>query len=161
VFVEAYQAQPSFVFDGYTNLATNATSWPSPPSLLTGTNYFFVEYLFYDFTNFNFTTPVDTNLNPIASWSPTIYLYDTTTELFSVRNPLAVQITNTPPQTGGGNFQLGFQTVSGHMETVQMRTNLFLGSWVTVTNFVGNGSNYQLVVPVTNSPGKYFRVITQ
>jgi hypothetical protein len=74
---------------------------------------------------------------------------------------LAVQITNAPPQTSGGNFQLGFQTVPGRTETVQMRTNLFLGNWVDVTNFVGDGSSYQLSVPITNSPGKYFRVITQ
>lgn len=161
VFVEAYQELPSFAFDGYTNLATNATSWAPPTGLLTGTNYFYIQYGLYSFTGYSFTTPVDTNSNPIASWNPGFYLYSVDNSQFSVRNPLAVQITNAPPQTSGGNFQLGFQTVPGRTETVQMRTNLLTGTWVDVTNFVGDGSSYQLSVPITNSPGKYFRVITQ
>ena len=161
LFVEAYQVSPSFVFDGYTNLATNLTSWPSPPAFQTGTNIFFLEYGYFNLTNATFTMPVDTNMNPVASFGSSFYVYTDAQTQFSVRNPLAVQMSNSPPAANGGNFGLSFQTVAGHTETVQMRTNLFLGSWTNVTNFVGNGGGYNLSIPVTNSPGKYFRVITQ
>jgi hypothetical protein len=161
VFVEAYQTSPDFVFDGYTNLPVNATIWPSPPALITGTNLFYLQYAFYNFANFTFTTPVDGSLNPVADWEPNLYLYSTAASQFVVRSPLAVELDAAPPQVTGGNFQLGFQTVPGHTETVQMRTNLFTGQWIDVTNFVGDGTGYQLAVPITNSPDKFFRVITE
>ncbi len=161
VFIEAYQASPAFVFDGYTNLSATATSWPSPPSLLTGTNTCFLEYSYYNLTNAVFTTPVDTNNNPVTDWNPSFYVYAVASSQFSVRDPLAVQMSNSPPAANGGNFALSFQTIPGHTEIVQMRTNLLLGNWVDVTNFVGDGSGFNLSVPITNAPGKYFRVITQ
>lgn len=161
LFVEAYQTSPTFAYDGYTSLPASSTNWPSPPALLTGTNYCVVEYGLYNFSNFAFTTPVDGGLNPVASWHPGFYIYTTATSKFVVRSPLAVELSATPTQVTGDNFQLGFQTVAGHQETVQMRTNLFVGTWIDVTNFVGDGSAYQLTVSMTNSPDSYFRVITQ
>jgi hypothetical protein len=58
----------------------------------------------------------------------------------------------------GGNMTLSFPTASSQNYTVQKKSNLATGDWILYTNFIGNGSPFQLVVPVTNTPAGFFRV---
>ncbi|HVV01388.1 MAG TPA: hypothetical protein VHH88_08495 [Verrucomicrobiae bacterium] len=163
VFVEGYQTFPSFAYDGYTNLDGTALAWPSPPGFLYGTNIFYVSADLFSFDGASFSTPVDSNLNPIDSWEAELSLQSQSQITFVVGAPapIPVQLSSVPPQAGGGDFKLAFQTVAGRPETIQIRTNLLSGDWVDYTNFIGDGSTYQLDYAITNSPGAYFRVITQ
>lgn len=162
VFVEAYQQFPSFAFDGYTNLPGNSTNWPSPPTLRYGTNYFYVSYASNNFPNVTFTTPVDGS-NPVSSWDTEVDVSSDTFISFVVGAPapLPVQLTASSQPAGGGNFQLSFQSLAGRPETIQFRTNLTVGAWMDVTNFIGDGSVQQFSFPTTNSAAKFFRVMTQ
>ena len=73
--------------------------------------------------------------------------------------PLPVLLTNLARV--GGNLQFSFQTLAGRPHTIQSRTNLVVGSWVNLTNFIGDGSLKQFVFPATNPPVRFFRVQTQ
>ena len=162
VIVEAFQI-PSYTLIGYADLSGSATTWPSPPAMPYGTNLLSDIYGFTASTNITFTTPVDDDLNPVSSWNPSVYLYSLTDSSFVVGAPapLPVQISGAQQQTSGGNFQFSFQTLAGRPHTIQVRTNLIGGAWVDVTNFIGDGSTQQFTYPTTNTPGGYFRVITQ
>lgn len=60
-----------------------------------------------------------------------------------------------------GNFQFSFQTVDAHTNVVLSRTNLVVGTWIPVTNFMGDGTVKQFVFPVTDPPVRFFKVETQ
>jgi hypothetical protein len=62
------------------------------------------------------------------------------------------------PQLSGGKFGFSFGTVNGQSYTVQQNTNLAMPNWIFYTNITGNGLPYQIILPVTNMPGNYFRV---
>lgn len=161
--VQARQEFPPYAVVSSAFLPVNATNWPLPPALPYGTNIFYVEYALLDFPNASFTTPVDASQNPVPSWSAGAVLYSTISMSFVVGapEPLPVQLTVSPRQTSGGSFQLGFQTLAGRPETVQVRTNLAAGVWMDVTNFTGNGSVRQFIFATTNAPAQYFRAITR
>lgn len=74
--------------------------------------------------------------------------------------PLSQALLMNLAQTAG-NIEFSFQTLAGRSHTVQSRTNLFLGSWVNLTNFTGDGSLRQFIFPATNPPAQFFRVETQ
>ncbi len=160
-FIDAFQL-PGFTSYDRENLPGNATNWPSPPALDFGTNGVTLVYMSNGYPNVTTTIPVDGDLNPIFSWSNTADLEIDTENPFVVgaTGPAPVQLTGSPQSAGSGNFQLAFPTIPGRPEIVEVRTNLVLGSWVTLTNFTGDGSSHQFVFPTTNS-GQYFRVITQ
>ena len=162
VSVQAYQLNPSYTSEGSANLPGNATNWPSPPALLYGTNNCYVYYTSNNFPNVTLTTPVDAGLNPVSSWSTEVDLHSEAAMSFVVGAPapLPVQLSSSPPQMSGGNFQLGFQTLAGRPETIQVSTNLTSG-WMDVSNFIGDGSVHQFSFPTTDASGKYFRVKTQ
>jgi hypothetical protein len=73
---------------------------------------------------------------------------------------LPVQLLN-PHPASGGKLQFSFQTQSGRSHTIEARTNLTHGAWISLTNFTGDGSLQQFTFPTTNPPAEFFRVITQ
>lgn len=59
--------------------------------------------------------------------------------------PLVVSLLALP--AGGANFQLQFLSQAARTHTVQYRTNLLVGSWLTFTNLIGNGTVKTVSVP--------------
>ena len=72
----------------------------------------------------------------------------------AVTSALPVLITS----PAGTNFTLGFNTVDGQSYTIERNDNVSTTNWVFQTNFLGNGSLMQVVVPVTNATQRFFRV---
>ena len=60
----------------------------------------------------------------------------------------------------GTNFQFSFLTVPRHTNFIQTRTNLTSGAWVTLSNFVGDGTVKLFTYPTTNR-SSFFRVVPQ
>jgi hypothetical protein len=58
----------------------------------------------------------------------------------------------------GGNFNLSLQTVNGQSYTLYYNDDLATTNWLPYTNFSGNGGTLQLIVPVTNSAQRFFRI---
>ena len=54
------------------------------------------------------------------------------------------------PRMSGGNFTFGLQTVNGQSYTVLQNTNLASSNWFFYTNFIGDGSDMQGLVPINN-----------
>jgi len=162
LFLELYQPVPSFILDGTTNLLPTETSWPSPPSLAVGTNEFYIQYSYYGYPNVTLSTPMDVGMNPVASWTTEVDVYDIAYELFAVTgtSPVAPIELRLLQSAGAGNLGFTFQTANGQSETVQSSTNL-LGGWTDMTNFTGDGSMRQFTFPTTNGSGKFFRVKQQ
>ncbi|MGH7992438.1 MAG: LamG domain-containing protein, partial [Limisphaerales bacterium] len=160
VTVEAFQL-PGPVLIASASLPGNATNWPSPPGMPYGTNDFSVIYNLSSSTNFTFTTPVDDGLNPVSSWNTLAYLYTLNDVSFVVGAPAPLPVLLTNLTRVGGNLQFSFQTLAGRPHTIQSRTNLTAGAWVSLTNFTGDGSLKQFTFPATNPPVRFFRVLTQ
>jgi uncharacterized repeat protein (TIGR03803 family) len=62
------------------------------------------------------------------------------------------------PAVSGGNFSFMLQTAFGQSYTVQQCTNLGASVWEFYTNFVGDGSLRQLVIPLTHGSSTCFRI---
>jgi len=63
------------------------------------------------------------------------------------------------PRLSGTNFTFSFLTMSNQSYTIQVSTNLASSTnWNLYSNFIGNGSNFQLRVPVKPGPRQFFRV---
>jgi hypothetical protein len=63
------------------------------------------------------------------------------------------------PQQDGTNFSFNLATETYESYTAQWTTNLLSGNWVNYTNFMGNGSNTTLNIPVpAGFTWQYFRV---
>ena len=73
-----------------------------------------------------------------------------------VTNALPVLITS--PALSGTNFALSFDTLNSQSYTIERNDDLGTTNWVFQTNFLGNGSLMQVVVPVTNAAQRFFRV---
>ncbi len=165
-FINAFQ-YPSFVSYDRQNLPGNATNWPSPPTLNYGTNAVTLVYTSNNVPGITTTTPTNTGtLAAIAGWGSTGDLQILTEDPFVVGQPAPLPVLiggsgSLPPSSSTNGFQFGFQTLAGRNHIIQMRTNLVSGTWTDVTNFIGDGNSVQLSFPITNSPGKYFRIITQ
>jgi uncharacterized repeat protein (TIGR03803 family) len=76
----------------------------------------------------------------------------------SAGNYAPSQVSIQPPGISGGNFILRFQTVSNQSYTVEQSTQVSGGSWTAVTNFTGNGSAFQMAVPMAGKFSLFFRV---
>jgi hypothetical protein len=63
------------------------------------------------------------------------------------------------PQISGTNFGFSFATTSNQNYAIQQNTNLATANWTFVTNFTGDGSIFQFIMPVTNIPPLFFRVV--
>jgi hypothetical protein len=148
-------------FVQYTNLAATDTNWSLASPLLAGTNSLYVSYQSYDVPNFTITLPVDSFSVPLSNWNASATIRSQAISEFVVTangiNP--VQLAN--PNRTGGNFQFQFLSQSGKTNTVQSRTNLSLGVWVNRTNILGDGSTKTVILPVSNGPEEFFRVLTQ
>jgi hypothetical protein len=64
---------------------------------------------------------------------------------------LPVTVTSWSPLPGG-SLGLQFQTVLGQSYVIEQNTNLAMTNWMFYSNFIGNGSPIQVVIPVTNGP---------
>ena len=76
----------------------------------------------------------------------------------------ASPVTLLSPQTTGTNFQFQFLSQTGVTNSVQYRTNLVLGNWLTYTNVTGDGTLKTSTIPLSVfSPSKqgFIRVSTQ
>jgi hypothetical protein len=82
--------------------------------------------------------------------------YSSTGVSLVVTGALPVLITS--PALSGTNFRLSFNTLNNQSYTVERNDNLGTTNWVFQTNFFGNGSLMQVVVPVTNATQRFFRV---
>ena len=72
-------------------------------------------------------------------------------------NPAPVTILS--PHLSGNNFAFSFNTVSNQSYTVQQNINLATTNWTFYTNFTGNGAVFQLSVPLSADPQRFFRVV--
>jgi Concanavalin A-like lectin/glucanases superfamily len=138
-----------------------ATNWPSPPVLNYGPDRFDVDYTSNNFPGVTFTTPVDASANAIHSWTTTVNLSSESFNNFVVGAPAPLPVLITNLTRAGGNLQFSFQTLAGRPHIIQARTNLTVGAWINLTNFVGDGSFKQFAFPSTNLPVQFFRVNTQ
>jgi hypothetical protein len=131
------------------SLPLAATSWLSAPALNYGPERFDVNYTSNNFPGVTFTTPVDTSSNPVSSWTTTVVLSSEAFENFVVGAPapLPVQLINF--HNTGGNSEFSFQTLAGRPHAVQGRTNLTTGTWIDLSNFVGEGA--LKTIAITNS----------
>ncbi len=91
------------------------------------------------------TLPADTSLQ-----------YSNNGVYLAVTRALPVVITS--PMLSGTNFTLGFYSANGQSYTVERNDNLATTNWVFQTNFLGDGSLMQVVVPVSNATQRFFRV---
>jgi hypothetical protein len=64
-------------------------------------------------------------------------------------------------QGGSGALTLSFATQPGRAYTVQMRTNLTSGPWMSITNFPGDGLSRTISISPSDRPAAYYRVLTQ
>jgi len=78
---------------------------------------------------------------------------------FVAGGPQPVNLVNIARVAGG--IQFSFTSQTGTTNTIQARTNLAVGSWTNVTNFVGDGNVWQFVFPTATPPVQFFRVQTQ
>jgi len=63
------------------------------------------------------------------------------------------------PQLSGGNLSFSFQTASNQSYTIQQNSDVSKTNWFMVTNFTGDGSLFQFLIPLTTgSPQNFFRV---
>jgi hypothetical protein len=63
------------------------------------------------------------------------------------------------PQMSGSNFIFSFQTITNQSYTIQQNTNPPSANWLFVTNITGDGSLFEFVIPATNAPQDFFRVL--
>ena len=138
-----------------------ATNWLSAPTLNYGSDRFDVNYTSNNFPGVTFTTPVDASSNAVRTWITTVNLSSESFNNFVVGAPAPLPVLITNLTRAGGNLQFSFQTLAGRPHTVQARTNLTVGAWINLTNFVGDGSFKQFAFPSTNLPVQFFRVNTQ
>ena len=138
-----------------------ATNWSSAPTLNYGSDRFDIDYTTNGFPGVTFSMPADIFTNRIRSWSTTVYLSTVSFSPFVVGAPapLPVQLLNSTALAGQWHFS--FTTLAGRPHTIQASTNLLYGSWLDLSNFVGDGSLKQLVFPTTNSHLLFFRVKTE
>jgi hypothetical protein len=140
----------------YSNLTATSTTWNSPSTLPAGTNYFYLSYVSNNFQGVTFTTPVDDALNQLSSWTTEVDIYSGSYSQFVIAGNPLLQLMNV--QAGGSSLQFSFTTVANRTNDIETRTNLISGAWVSITNFVGDGSLRQFSFPTTNPPVRFFRV---
>lgn len=145
-----------------TNLPVSATSWI--PGLIAGTNRCDVNYASNNFPGLSFSVPVDSvDSQTTAVWNAQANLNTTATAIFVV-SAGASPVMLLTPNTGGGNFQFSFQSQSGFTNTIQYRTNLASGLWLTYSNVTGDGTLKTIPIPISlfnSSKQGFIRVSTQ
>jgi hypothetical protein len=120
-----------------------------------------VNYTSNSFPAVTFTTPVDASSNPVETWNTTVNLSSEAFDNFVV-GPTPTQLINA--QRAGTNFQFSFLSQAGVTNSVQYRTNLVLGIWLTYSNVTGDGTLKTIPIPLSVfSPSKqgFIRVSSQ
>ena len=144
------------------SLPVTASSWT--PGLTAGSNQCNINYASNNFPNITFSVPVDyVDSQTAAVWNANMNL-NTTAEAIFVVAAGASHAMLLNPKTTGGNFQFNFQSQSGFTNTIQYRTNLTTGTWLTWTNIPGDGTSKTSALPLSLfSPSKtgFIRVGTQ
>jgi hypothetical protein len=143
------------------SLPVTATNWAAAPTLSNGNQFFDLNYNSNNFPGVTFTTPVDASANPVRTWSATVNLSSEAFSLFFV-GPNPVQLTQ--PKLAGTNFQFTFLSQTGVTNSVQYRTNLVLGSWLTYSNVIGDGSLKTIPIPTSKFNGSkqgFIRMLLQ
>ncbi len=128
------------------SLPINATNWAAAPTLSNGNQFFDLNYNSNNFPGVTFTTPVDASANPVRTWSTAVTLSSEAFSLFFV-GPNPTLLINA--QQAGTNFQFSFLSQTGVTNSVQYRTNLVLGNWLTYSNVTGDGSLKTIHIPVS------------
>jgi hypothetical protein len=135
------------------------TNW-SAPKLNYGTNQFFVNYS-NALPSVSFSAPIDVATGQsLSNWTATAAVYPSAGSTFVVGAPAPLPVHLGSLQRNGANFQFSFETLAGRPHILQGTTNLAVGPWVDITNFIGDGSLQSFAIPNTNVL-RYFRVITQ
>jgi hypothetical protein len=67
----------------------------------------------------------------------------------------------TTRQTGQNSFSVSWLAVSGKSYEIQYKTNLSQSAWSDLANFTASDTNGTFVMPMTNGPQQYYRVISQ
>jgi hypothetical protein len=143
---------------GGTEMPGTATSWLSAPALVAGYNGFGVNFVYSNVTSMvSFTTPVDTNSNPVEGWSTLVNLHSTASTVFTVTNAPPPAATMLNPKLSGSDFQFSFQSQNGAVYTVLSRTNLQLGQWRTNVTVLGDGTFQSITLAETNKQ-QFFRL---
>jgi len=145
----------------YLSLPLNTTNWASPSALSNGSLLFDVSYVSNNFPGVTFTTPVDASSNAVRTWSATAGLTSQAFSVFFV-GPNPAQLTQ--PRLVGTNFQFSFLSQSGVTNSIQYRTNLVLGNWLTYSNITGDGSLKTIPVPISMFNGSkqgYVRILSK
>jgi hypothetical protein len=127
------------------SLPINATNWAAAPTLSNGNQFFDLNYVSNNFPGVTFTTPVDASSNPVRTWSTAVGLSSEAFSLFFV-GPNPTQLINA--QRAGTNFQFSFLSQASVTNSVQYRTNLVLGNWLTYSNVTGDGSLKTIPIPI-------------
>jgi hypothetical protein len=143
------------------SLPVTATNWAAAPTLSNGGQFFDLNYNSNNFPGVTFTTPVDASANPVRTWSATVNLSSEAFSLFFV-GPNPIQLTQ--PKLAGTNFQFTFLSQTGVTNSVQYRTNLVLGSWLTYSNVIGDGSLKTIPIPTSKFNGSkqgFIRMLLQ
>jgi hypothetical protein len=158
-----YQTNSFGVFLSYLNggqLSGNTTNWNPAAPLNYGTNVAFVD-TYYPLPFVPAMTPTNASMDTISNWMSDAVVISRRSNTFVVGAPapLPVQMFPSSTQSTNGSFQFAFQTLAGRPETIQISTNLI--TWINLTNFIGDGSVQQFTWPTTNTPGAFFRVLTQ
>jgi hypothetical protein len=145
----------------YASLPVTATNWTSAPALNCGTNRFDVNYNSNNFPGVTFTTPVDASSNPVRTWTTAVNLSSAAFDDFVV-GPNQTRLFNA--RRAGANFQFSFLSQTGVTNSVQYRTNLVLGIWLTYSNVTGDGSLKTIPIPFSVFNGSkqgFIRILSQ
>jgi hypothetical protein len=93
---------------------------------------------------------VDASSNLVNTWSTVVNLSSEAFSVFFV-GPNPTQLSQ--PRRVGTNFQFSFLSQAGVTNSVQYRTNLVLGSWLTYSNVTGDGSLKTIPIPISTFNG--------
>jgi hypothetical protein len=137
------------------------TNWPSAPALSNGSDRFDVDYNSNNFPGVTFTVPVDTSSNQVRTWTTTVTLSTEAFDYFFV-GPNPTQIISVQP--ADTNFQFSFLSQTGVTNSIQCRTNLAVGNWLTYSNVTGDGSLKTIPIPISvfnGAPQGFVRISSQ
>jgi hypothetical protein len=98
---------------------------------------------------------VQVGSNPNASAA----IWDSSNTLVATWSaPLGTPVHLQSVQFTGSDLAFSFPTVNGRLYVVQQNTNLATADWSYFTNITGDGSLYQLLVPVSNIQQQFLRI---
>jgi hypothetical protein len=102
--------------------------------------------------------------NHVLSSNEVSFLYDNPgmTLTNSSFGPSPTQLINA--QSAGANFQFSFLSQTGTTNSVQYRTNLIFGNWLTYSNVTGDGCLKTITIPFSvfnNSDLGFIRILSQ